>query len=86
MEKKPKIITKPIIKKIMHNNKIMKENEQKKKKMSNDFNFSNLWPMSWDHKRCKWKNVKLMEKCEAKSLSNQVSKDKIKKNQLYKRI
>jgi hypothetical protein len=42
MEKKPKIITKPIIKKIMHNNKIMKENEQKKMKMSNDFNFSNL--------------------------------------------
>jgi hypothetical protein len=41
MKKKPKIITKLIIIKIMHNNKIMKENEEKKK-MSNDFNFSNL--------------------------------------------
>jgi hypothetical protein len=44
MEKKPKIITKPIIKKIMHNNKIMKENEQKKRRCQTTLTFQTCDP------------------------------------------
>jgi hypothetical protein len=51
------------------NDKIEKENKQKKKKMMTSFNFLNLWTESSDQKCYAWKNRKVQ------SLRNETLKD-----------
>jgi len=61
----------------MSNDKIEKENKQKKKRMMTSFNFLNLWTESSDQKCYAWKN------CEVQSLRNEMLKDIIQGNETF---
>ena len=62
----------------MQNNKIVKENEQKKKKKSNDISFLNSSLESINLKCYKQK-----KKCKVESPTNQISKDETRKKINY---